>query len=63
MTRDTPPVSCPSCEGSGEGYTVVTTAGIRIEPCYRCEGEGHLRAYFLGERAELPGKEDTSPQP
>jgi DnaJ-class molecular chaperone len=55
-------VSCPSCRGSGEGFTVVTAEGIRIEPCCRCKGEGQLRAYFLGESAELPGKEDASPQ-
>ena len=62
MTQNTP-VRCPSCRGSGEGFTVITAAGTRIEPCCRCKGEGQLHGQPPLQSAELWGKEDASRQP
>ena len=63
MTQDLAPVRCPSCKGSGEGFTVVTEAGTRIEPCCRCKGEGQLHPQLPLESADLRGKEDASQPP
>ncbi|MCH6159341.1 hypothetical protein [Streptomyces marispadix] len=34
------PIRCPSCEGSGEGRTVMTGDGPYSEPCALCSGAG-----------------------
>ncbi|MFC0602261.1 hypothetical protein [Streptomyces palmae] len=44
-TEDTPPpppIRCTSCQGTGEGQTVVTGTHTYKEPCGACGGNGQL---------------------
>lgn len=42
MTADSMPLRCTTCNGSGDGQTVMNGHGSYVEACRLCEGSGRM---------------------